>query len=139
VLDDPEADRDLLSQALYLLPEIGGREEVELLLAFGAGQEDDFLLVGTLGALGRLEERLGTRLALDWYRQLLETDGRTGVVYAAVAGAVRIAGDASLTASLAERLRRCPDGDANQANELALTVSVLLGRSLHGPEFGRMP
>jgi HEAT repeat protein len=139
VLLDREAGRDLQSQALFYLPEIGGPEEVELLLGLGRAQDDDFLLVGTLGALGRLEEKLGTRQALGWYRELLATDGRTGVVYAAVAGAVRIAGDDSLMEPLAARLRLCPDEDAHQAGELALTLSVLLGRRLHGAEFASMP
>ena len=81
--------------------------------------------------------RLGTSVALDWYREILEDDEADRAVVIAAVEALRQVGDPSFLSLLAENLRACPDDDHASYTALAETISVLLGRRLHGEDFGR--
>ena len=87
-------------------------------------------------ATARLEHRTGTTEAHEWYRQLLADPRESHSVKQAVSSALRLAGDPSFLPVLANELRACPVDDAAYAQSLSLTISVLLGRRLHGEGFG---
>jgi hypothetical protein len=137
LLTEGSADQDVLSGVLSDIPGLGNTEDVDILLRFGRGQDNSFLVVGTIEARGQIEERLGTQSSLTWFRELLRTENSPDVVLMSVAGALRRIGDETFLPLLAARLRICPDDGDFLARELSHTISLLLGRRLHGPGFAR--
>jgi hypothetical protein len=132
-----EADADLLARVVAVYPEVGRAADVPLLLELGHAATSDLVRINVILTLGRLEQRHGTRLALDWYRDLLADEQVSAPVHGAVVTALRQVGDASFLPLLAERLLPCSDDD-RLGEQLVVTISVLLGRRIHGDSFARV-
>lgn len=128
---------ELLTLAIAHLAEVGREEDVASLVEIGRASESHLVQVNVVVVLATLERRLGGTPALDWYREILEDDDVDRAVLTAAVEAVRQVGDASFFPLLAERLRACGAEEGSTITALAETISVLLGRQLHGDDFGR--
>ena len=131
-------DEVLVGRAVQALAEVGESEDARAILDLAERTESDFVKISALIGLGPMERRLGTRESLGWVRRLLEDPEIDDSVISATMFPLRDLGDASFLPLLASRLRPI-EGYHPLVDELVQTISMLLGRELHGPTFLETP
>ncbi len=136
VLERPGEPDEVLSLVLASFPEVGAEEDAELLMRYAREGGSDFLRMNAVTALARLERRTGTRLGDLWYRDVLGGGTEDEVIKRTVLTALQLTGDETYLPLLAAELKACSPESKAYAEALAKTISILVGRRLHGQSFG---
>jgi len=136
VLERPGEHEEVLTLVMAHFPDVGTEADVDLLLRYAVEADSDFLRINAVTALALLEERTLTRRGHELYSEVLTDREAAETLKSTVLNAVQLVGDASYLDLLGDELRNCSTDDAAYAAALSKTISILLGRMLHGEDYG---
>jgi hypothetical protein len=137
ILDQGD-DEDMMASVCVELIDIGEPQDVGRLLRLTTAPSGEHLRALAVVGVTVLEERLGTFTSRDRVLEILQTFEEPESVRVAAVHAVKMLGDSSFLDVLVKQYGLCPEeAGFTFCEELEATISVSLGRQVHGASFGR--
>lgn len=135
VLERSGEDPDVVSRALAGLAEVGTAYDVAFLVERVRGVESNHVRINTALTLAALERRWATTQARSWFRQQLSDPAVGPATRQAIVRGLQVVGDPSFLPILADELRSIVEPDDPYGSAIVQTMSVLVGRQVHGDDF----